>query len=529
MFLKARSKRAFLILALAISCFALSVVPIAAQTLPYEWTAPSAAKQLENDTAVIPTGSGAIFVPAMSDGPDEPQVIVQKDGKTVASGSTGQRIAVRPGSYTILVGSGALNRMTVRTVQVVAGRDTVVDPDWAGLKIEVVDTSNIPFAGLYEVIRMSDRLSVGIGYGADSLQGESLTTWLLEPGLYRIVRAGETYRARRDFATVDLPRAGLVHFKLVLDETTGDFRGAGVVSADELGVASAGSNWTRRVTLGGAVSLSSTDNVVGATNQQTLNGLAFLDAYFTYDDDKNVATTIVELEEGVLAIDPEIGKSSPTQKTQDRLRLDSVYTRFLNDRWGPYARFGLLTNVFPSEVLATNDTSVAFNRLDGTREVQAIAANSEFRTSDGFGALRVREGFGANVRLFRNRWATLNWRGGVGFRQNLFNDAFVLRDDNTTAEVDYFEVDNFNEEGVETSLTGSVRLYRNLFWVTDLEVFADFGEFGDPTIDWRNTLSLRLSRSISIDYTADILDQPQVSPETQFRQNILLRFSLDLF
>lgn len=55
-----------------------------------------------------------------------------------------------------------------------------------------------------------------------------------------------------------------------------------------------------------------------------------------------------------------------------------------------------------------------------------------------------------------------------------------------------------------------------------------FDDTGDPTIDWRNTLSLRLSRYLSLDYTYDLLNFPQVSDDTQTRQSLLLRASFDL-
>ncbi len=514
--------------ALLIPCGLVANAALAQEDL-YRWAAPTANEQLAADATVVPSGQGALFAPAMSsDRQDEPQVLVFRGDQQVASGKTGERIVVPPGEYVVHVGSGAINQMVRNEVSVTAGRTTMVDPVWGGLRIEVVDENNIAFRGTYEIIRSTDREVLGIGYGRDLLQGEPLNTWLLEPGLYRIVRSGETYRARRDFATVDVRAGSLVRFKLVQNETTGEFRGAGVVSAEEAGEAGADTYWTRRVTLGGAVSFNTTDNVAGATNQSTINGLVFLDTYVTYDDGANFGSALFELEEGVLRVDPEGSDALPTQKTQDRFRTDLLYVRFVNEHWGPYARFGILTNLFASDVLATDDVNVAFNKLDGTRDVVFVPANSEYRTADAFGSLRVREGLGINYRLARNRWATLNWRGGIGFRQNNFNDAFLLDDSAATPELDYFEIDDFNEEGLETTLVGSVRMTRNLLWITDFGVFGDFGDLGDPTIDWRNTLSLRLSRRISIDYTADILRQPQVIDETQLRQNVLLRFSWDL-
>ncbi len=191
-------------------------------------------------------------------------------------------------------------------------------------------------------------------------------------------------------------------------------------------------------------------------------------------------------------------------------------------------RFGLLTNIFEAQTLATEPITVAYNRLDGSRELVAVAANDQYSTADSFGSLRLREGFGINVRLLRNERATINWRGGVGFRQNLFSNAFVVSDLAATPELDLFEIDDFNQEGLETTLLANVTLANRLSYLGDLEIFADVDDTGNPTIDWRNTLSYRLSRYLSLDFTYDLLDFPQVSDQTQVRRSLLLRASFDL-
>ncbi len=322
-----------------------------------------------------------------------------------------------------------------------------------------------------------------------------------------------------------------MHFKLVTDKANGEFRGAGIVDASELVVGESGAadgKWTSRIVLGGALALNSTDNVVGQSNQDVFAGTVFFDTYVTYQDGKHFGTGIFEIEEGLVRVDPANGQSLPTQKSQDRLRADVAYVYFANKKFGPYARFGLLSNVFASDSLVTEDTSVAYNRLDGSRDILFVPANGDYRTADAFGSLRIREGFGLNVRLLNSRRATANWRVGVGFRQNLFNNAFAEINDPTTTTVDLFEIDEFSEEGIETTFAATVRLGRSLLYITDLEVFADFDETSDPTIDWRNTLSYRLNRFASLDYTLDLLRFPQVIDEDQITQNILLRFSLDI-
>lgn len=525
------TKQRMTIAALAIAAV-VAVPPAVAQTDDglYAWLAPSASEQLAADETVVPSGKGAVFVPAMTEGADEPDVLVFRGDERVATGKSGQRIVLDPGSYTVKVGSGTVSQMMSMPAEVAAGRTISLETGWAGLRVQVVDTQNIPVRSTYELIRAEDREVMGTGYGADTLQGEALRTWILQPGLYRIVRSGETFRARRDFATAFLPAGGLVHFKLVLDPETGDFRGAGVVAPEEIGVKTAESEtlWTHAGTASGALALNSTSDVVGTANQSSLALNLFLDVYSTYENGPHTISNIFEVEEGFLQVDPEIGKKLPTQQTQDRLREDFLYTRYQNERWGPYVRFGLLTNLFKAETLATEPIAVAYNELDGSRRVVNVGANEQYQTADALGSLRLREGFGINVRLLRNERATINWRGGLGLRQNLFNNAFVEQDLASTPELDLFEIDDFNQEGVEMTLLASARLANRLSYLGDLEVFADVDDTGDPTIDWRNTLSYRLSRFLSLDFRYDLLDFPQVSDKTQVRQSLLLRASFDV-
>ena len=64
---------------------------------------------------------------------------------------------------------------------------------------------------------------------------------------------------------------------------------------------------------------------------------------------------------------------------------------------------------------------------------------------------------------------------------------------------------------------GTVRLGR-LMLNTNLDLFGDFDELDEPTLDWRNTFSWRLTGDLSLDYRIDLLRQPQVTTDTQLRR-----------
>jgi hypothetical protein len=192
-------------------------------------------------------------------------------------------------------------------------------------------------------------------------------------------------------------------------------------------------------------------------------------------------------------------------------------------RVGPYVRFGLLTNLFESTVLVTEPTFVTKRQLDGTQTTELVLANDTFDIGDSFAPVLLREGVGVNFRLVRSRLAFLDWRAGLGFRQNRYRGAYV-QEDAVEGLLTYRQQESFNQSGLETTIVGDVRLNR-LLLNTNLDLFADFEEFDQPTLDWRNTFSWRLTGELSLDYRVDIFRQPQVTEDTQVRQNLLFRYS----
>ena len=284
----------------------------------YRWIAPSAEEQLAADTTVVPAGSGAVFVPAMTNGADEPETLVYQGTQRVASGLNGKRIVLAPGSYVLRIGSGPLNQMMSVPVEVTAGNTKLVPVTWGGMIVEVVDKNNVPHRGKYELINVADRQPYTVGFGADTLLGEKLKTILAMPGLYRIVRPGANYRTRVDFSTVVIPYGQMVYFKLVQDPDDGSLLGAGVVPPNELGLVQPGSAWTRTFTVGVGLPITDSSNVVGQSNQTTIGGDFTFDTYMIYDRGRNYAGIIFEVEEGFVSMNPEVSPKLPLQKTVDR-------------------------------------------------------------------------------------------------------------------------------------------------------------------------------------------------------------------
>lgn len=498
---------------------------------PFAWSEPSAEAQLAEDQVVIPIGKGALFVPSLTGPINEPPIIlVDEDGGEVEDIPTGERVLLDPGRYTVIISSGSPGQGVGQAVEVVEGETTVTEVLWGALRIEVVDDRRVPHRGAYELIKVDTREVYGTGFGADTLQGETLMTWLLPPGVYRIVRPGANYRALRDFATVYVPASGFVRYRLVTDPDTGEFQGAGVVGPNEFGSPSKGKNrWQTNVVLGANGSLVSQQGVVGVSNQTSASGSLFLDGQLTYREDRHLMSGLLQIEEGVSQIRPKDSEPLPLIKTRDRLRADALYTYLLKPSIGPYARVAGETQAFATDVLVTEDTTIVKNRIDGSVDSEFVGTNETFRVASAWEPTIVREGVGLNTRFVNNRWMTFNWRIGVGLRQNRYGGALLLTDQPNTQAVEYLEVPSFDQEGIESTIIATARLPGWAVYATDVEFFADFSEMDKPSIEWRNTLTLRLTRNLSLNYFANLSYLPQVVDDLQIDQSLLIRASWVLF
>jgi len=375
------------------------------------WELPAAKVQMEMDSTLIPVGKGAVFVPAMTDPAGEPPYGVIADEKSVARTPTGQKTILPPGAYRVLVGSGVESQMITHDIQVYEGHCTLIEPDWAGIVVRVVDQHGMQFRGTYELFALPDSEDFGLGLGADETRGETLRTWLLPPGRFMIVRSGETPRARTDFLTVRLLPGELVYFTLVQNEEDGGFMGGGVVDRGE--GKTEFENWRLGLIVGGDLLWNDYYYVVGRENGYSVSLNAFLDWSMRYLDPNHLMYMRLQIDEGQTA-----QPHQDLQKTVDEVDLDAIYTYRLLTWLGPYVRFGLDTNIFPGEkTFGNNGQNVIIRDAAGNQIDSGL--KYVLRLADSCDPLELKEGVGASFDLSPFQILDLHLRVGFGARQYL--------------------------------------------------------------------------------------------------------------
>lgn len=476
---------------------------------------------LNQDNTAMGIGFGAIFVPSLSGSDREPLVAVfPPDGSgVIAEGRPGRRIVLAPGFYEVRHGTGSLEQQHVARVEVTDGRTTVVPPTWASLQIDVVDEQFVPFRGTYELIRMDTREDYGVGFGADEQQGEQPRVWVLPPGLYKIIRAGGTYRDRIDFATVRLVAGQMTRFVLVQDPDTEEFQGAGEV--DPNATIARDQKWIIRGVVGASLVFNQSD-LVGVQEGETYGGSLFFDGAALYREGKNLWHTRFELEEEQT--------QAPQDKyfvnATDRAYLHTIYTYVVLPWFGPYARLGLETSLLPRHQSFELSGDREVFDADGTL-LRTLENTDRVELGGPFSPFRLFEGGGGNFKVLRKRNVELDLRLGVGARQTWANDLLSYSDNSGT----FTAVDDSFIAGVEGAVVGFVRLER---WVTLSTEFDGLLAFDreDSTFTWRNQLNIRLASFVSLALRYNMAFEPTLTEDgddLRTEKDIQLRFSYTLF
>ncbi|MBQ1926195.1 MAG: hypothetical protein II180_08765 [Proteobacteria bacterium] len=488
------------------------------------WQSPDPTAQLERDAQLQPVLKGGIFVPAMSQGLNEPKYIVRdKDDKIIAESHTGATAYVSTGDYKVTVGSPVAGERPEFAVHVVEGAITTVPVEWSGLIVKVVNDRASMIRGNYEIVSLPDRGYIGLGSGALVNEGERLSTWLLWPGQYMIISAGEGYQARKNFITVKLSPGELSRVTLVLDEETGNILGGGEI--EDLLEITEERWWWAGVLVGGSVRFNRTDNVVGKVTGQLLDISAFLEAYYTLNRKKHFFYT---------RLNAEIGgtirfEDRPFVTTVDDLNLELLYSYRLIDWFGPYARFSFESNMAPTWQELSGNYTVIVQNSSGT-----IITENEERTdiklSPAFSPIKLNTGIGGRFDYTYGSWFKIAARLGLAYRYTNARDLFIVTDTNDSEKaVTLKQVFSSSQFGFEAATTLDLTPIQWFTLKLDASVIEPFNAWQNPIFDLKLDAAIRLSSIASLSYTLRLNYDISMIDKLQIDQYIQLRFSYKIY
>ncbi|MBD3344345.1 MAG: hypothetical protein GF401_04700 [Chitinivibrionales bacterium] len=517
------------------------------------WDAPSLAKQLAADHNPTPLGKGAVYIPYMTKPSLEPEIeIINDKGKVMVSGKPGNKYNLMPGTYYVIFGSGPHKTRMVRSVTIIESKVVPLIPDWSGLVIDVVDRNNTPIPGEYEIARIDHFETYGRGYGREPDLGEELKTWILKPGIYKIYGIGDSYNTLTNFVTVRLLPGELINFILVQNNPEEMvIEGGGIVYAEASKKLT--NNWKYGFDVGGSVDFNAENDKENDTSVTSTSIALLLNARLNYKKNPIDWISNINLNEG---IDFSKLMLSRLDSKTDELRLFSIFVwRFLP--WlGPYGRMETNTEIFPSYARAPETAGkhyfLKLNSDSTLKEIDSLPPNSSL-LQPAFSPFKLEIGAGANFNIFNTRYFDLTILSGFGFSQEWRWNESVIADTiivDSTDQLLYSRYRDITDNdkssnivrrvhypsspdyGPEAALNSTLRLGRLATIKTELEVLFPIrtGEEMSfkPQLDFRNTLSWRLFRAISLVYDYRYQLQQPVDPQARInesRHQILIQYS----
>ncbi len=416
------------------------------------------------------------------------------------------------------------------------------------LRIHVITTSNLFDNLKFDVFDVRTGDIAGRGQGANEATGEPVVTLELEPGVYKIVKAGEAFETTIDFATVALEKD--TDFLIVVDADTGAFRGSGVVSGElPEGLEVAGMRFALNV--GGSLWMNQKKSVVGGTNGVSALVGIFSNFGMVYDKGPHFLTVDAKLQ-----LNLQDAPTSGVFASTDYLEAGALYAfNINNDYVGPYARASLKTKVFPGYLyLASEDDAsgqVTINRLDGNSETfpfgtEAHPDDLRIEVAKPFAPFILQEELGANLKAVSLNLKLLELsvatRAGWGFRQGITNGLLVVEGDERGSAVTLREVDDYNTTGPLAGATANLTFARWLFGQAEIGALLPVldGKDAGSTVAKRILLdasgtaglkfpALTSKLHASFDYTFRLQRDGYLTSRTMFDQIIMARVSLQLF
>jgi len=426
--------------------------------------------------------------------------------------------------------------------------DTDAELQEAELRVHVISTNNVYEDLKFDIFSVDNKEVVGRGQGANEATGEEVATFSLEPGVYKIVRAGAAFDTNVDFATVTVN--GDTDFLIVVDAEGGGFRGSGIVTGElPEGLEIGGIRLALNV--GGSLWMNQKTGVVGGTNGVSSLVGVFGNFGMVFDEGPHFLTVDAKLQ-----LNLQDAPTSGVFASTDYLEASALYAYNINNRYvGPYARAGFKTTVFPGYLYLADDTvstgQVVINRLDGSIESHSFGSEAHpddlrLQVSKPLAPFILQEELGGNLKAvdldLKLLELSVATRVGWAFRQGITNGLFVVDGEERGATVTLHEVDDYFTTGPIAGATANVTFARWLFGQADVAALVPVkdrklagAKVADQIlIDASGTAGLKFPAltsklHASLDYTFRLQQDGFITEKTMFDQIIMARVALQLF
>ncbi len=446
-------------------------------------------------------GSGAILLPAISGTDNEPYYFVyDQSGNKVGTARMGHQVILPVGTYNVRYGSGPeILMMEKKNIQVHSNYQTIVEPDWGCLIVDIKDENRNFVKIPYEIFDMTTSTGYGTEFPADAESGEQQQVWVLKPQRYKITINNEPINTYRDFATLFVEKGKMQTFQIIVNsEPEGSVQhlvGAGIISPNQIKLANL--NWKISSAIHGNFSITSSNETDKDNPETNINFNTQMENRATFDKGPYHYSGKNHIEFGTAKQNKDSFKISA-----DEFDLKNTLIYYFIKNIGLYTRFDMNTHFLSENFYEDN---INYIKINTEGDTVSIAENRDYLTvKSSFYPLILKEGAGLNWRIINRPKSSINLRTGFGLRQDINNNYYTT--ENKTATIGSVEYKIFNEQkstyqkGTEISLIGNFKLPFNLSYSLNADVLIPFDKKNSTTIEWENALNLKLTKFLSIDY-----------------------------
>jgi hypothetical protein len=193
----------------------------------------------------------------------------------------------------------------------------------------------------------------------------------------------------------------------------------------------------------------------------------------------------------------------PIDKTADLLYGNALYTYDIKGSTGPYVRAFAESKAFSTDPIAAYDATFITTFPDGSTESTFVPTNETFHVATR-GSRRSSAKASASTRPFSRRRATRTSTSGSATACARTSTPTRSSRSTTPDPGDRVPVRPDllrRRDRVHADRDGSPSRGRSSY-STDVELFADFQTLDQLSVNWRNTLSLRIARNLSLNLYA---------------------------
>lgn len=242
---------------------------------------------------------------------------------------------------------------------------------------------------------------------------------------------------------------------------------------------------------------------------------------------------IVHTESKIPNIDPFI-------KAADQFDLMSLYQYRFKPRikWlGVFAGLRVVTPLLPGNYVPQEDQPLLLHYLDGTAVPDVATGQKRYRLTRSFAPLVFRQFLGALAKPLEKDWLDVDVRLGLGSREVWTRQGFVVKNDDTTPELDLVQMQDYVEGGVELQLALTGHAFGKLLsYGLNVDVMFPFANNAETDLkgaelintEIKAVLGIKVFSWASLNYTLSVVRAPLIVDEWQVVNSLMLSITANI-